>query len=39
MGATHYHTREVDPKWNTAASKMITLGSHKFWIGVDDGTK
>jgi hypothetical protein len=39
MGATHYHTGDVNPKWNTAASKMIKLGSHKFWIGVDDGTK
>lgn len=37
MGATHYHTGDVDPKWNTAASKMIKLGSHKFWVGVDDG--
>jgi hypothetical protein len=37
MGATHYHTKDVDPKWNTAARKMIKLGSHKFWIGVDDG--
>lgn len=36
MGATHYHTRDVNPKWNTAASKMISLGSHKFWVGVDD---
>ena len=37
LGATHYHTKDVDPKWNTAAKKMIKLGSHKFWIGVDDG--
>lgn len=37
QGATHYHTKDVDPKWNTAAKKMIKLGNHKFWTGVDDG--
>lgn len=36
QGATHYHTAGVNPTWNTSAKKMIKLGSHKFWIGVDD---
>lgn len=35
-GATHYHTKDVNPKWNQAASSMFTLGSHKFWVGVDE---
>lgn len=34
-GATHYHTDGVDPKWNTAATRMVKLGNHKFWVGVD----
>lgn len=35
-GATHYHTKAVNPKWNQAATSMFTMGSHKFWVGVDE---
>lgn len=36
QGSTHYHTAEVDPHWNRKAVRMIKLGGHQFWTGVDD---
>ena len=36
QGSTHYHTTKVDPNWNRNAVRMIKLGEHQFWTGVDD---
>ena len=33
-GADHYHTLQVDPKWNDNAALMVplvTLGQHRFY--------
>lgn len=31
QGATHYHTKEVNPKWNRNLKKVTTIGDHIFY--------
>lgn len=30
-GATHFHTKQVRPKWRTMLAKTLTIGSHIFY--------
>ena len=33
-GATHYHTKQVNPYWADKTKQVATIGNHKFYEGI-----
>jgi spore germination cell wall hydrolase CwlJ-like protein len=31
LGATHYHTRDVKPRWSRQMTRVATIGNHHFY--------